>query len=418
MDYKKYQNICVFGFGKSGIGAAKLALSLGKNVKITDSNKRSKFLSSEIKKLGKKKVLFEFAEHTSRFLENVDLIIVSPGINIDSLAVFKYIKKKKIPVVSEIEFASWFCKAKIIAITGTNGKTTTTSLIYHLLKNKFKNKKVFCAGNIGTAFSSIVLKTKEKDLVVLEISSFQLEKVKTFRPFVACLLNIGSDHMDRYSNIKDYLNAKLNIFSNQKSSDWAVINNSLNLSKGQLSKIKAKILRFGNNPVNENYSACCAVGKIFNISQKDCLKIISTFKNLAHRCQKVRVFKGVEFINDSKATNPCSTIWALKNIKKPVILIAGGRDKDLDFSEILPFIKNVKKVNLFGESAKKIEKQIKNKVETVCYKSLKEIVVGSFKDALKIKAVVLFSPMCASFDMFKNYKDRGEKFIRVVKNLK
>lgn len=414
MDIDNFKNICIVGFRRSGISACQLLLSLGKRVRVTDeidASNFSPFIIDRFKDLG---VNFEFGAHTKDFIKDSDLVVLSPGVDIRNSLVCQFAKEFDILTVGELELASWLTRSKLIAITGTNGKSTTAFLTYRVLKSGKGN--VYLAGNIGIPFSSCALKTKPKDIIVLEVSSFQLENIIEFRPFVACLLNLEPDHFDRYSSFNEYIEAKKNIFRNQKNSDWALLNKNLPLLESIRKQIKSRLLYFSSELHNENSSAVYRIGSIFGLTKLDCTKVISKFKGLPHRMQFVASIKGINFINDSKATNPASTVWAIKNINTPIILIAGGRDKDLDYSCLIPYLKKVKKINLFGEAAFKIKEVLSDHARTEVYKSLKEVILSSFSEA-KEKDTVLFSPMCSSFDMFSNYIQRGNRFIKIVKEI-
>jgi len=414
MNLDNFKNICVVGFGKSGICLTELLLSLGKKVKITETKESSSFSSFIIPKFTSFGVDFEFGGHTKNFIKDADLLVLSPGVDLKNSAVYEFAKEFKIPTIGEVELASWLTSAKLIAITGTNGKSTTAFLTYRVLKSK--NTNTYLAGNIGIPFSSCVLKTKKKDIIVLEISSFQLESIIEFRPFIACLLNLEPDHLDRYNTFNEYIEAKKNIFMNQKKNDYAILNKDLSQINSIVKDLKSKVLFFSSELVNPNYSAVYRIVNIFGLSKLDCKKIISNFKGLPHRMQFIKKIRGVTFLNDSKATSPASTAWALKNINTSIILIAGGKDKGLDYNYIVPYLKRVKKINLFGESALKIKDSLSNAVRKEIFSTLKEAVVNSFSEA-KEKDTILFSPMCSSFDMYSNYRERGIKFIEIVKGI-
>ena len=410
-DFKK---ICVIGWGKSGISLAKLLLALKKDVKVSDTAEENTFSNQLINDFINKGVDFEFGKHSEKFIKSAQLLILSPGVNLSASPIKQIASTNNIPCVGEIEFASWLTKAKIIAITGTNGKTTSSELIYQLLKQT--KKRVFLGGNIGMPFSSFVLETKKDDLVVLEISSFQLETIIGFKPYVAVFLNIEPDHLDRYLDFKGYLQAKLNIFRNQTKEDWAVLNKNIDF-RSQIEKtIKAQVIYFSNEFSNQNFSCVYRIAAIFGLAKNDCLKVFSEFKGLKHRLQVVRKLNKITFINDSKATNPSSTIWALKNTKTSIILLCGGKDKGLDYSSILPYLRKVNRVNLFGEAANKIREVLRCKVETKMFQSLEQAVLASYKEA-KSGDTILLSPMCSSFDIFSNYKERGDKFIDIVNKI-
>ncbi|MDP2922919.1 MAG: Mur ligase family protein [Candidatus Omnitrophota bacterium] len=414
MNIDNFKKICVVGWGKSGFSLCNLLLFLKKDVRLTEIKKRECFNASLIDKFKTKGVIFEFEGHSENFIKDCDLVVVSPGVDALNSQAVKFARSAGIPYVGEVEFSSWLTQAKFIALTGTNGKTTTTFLTYRALRAK--RKRVFLGGNIGIPVSSFILNTSKNDVIVLEASSFQLETIMKFKPYVAALLNIEPNHLDRHTNFKEYFEAKMNIFKNQDENDWAVLNKSMDLLGDIKKRLKSEILYFSSEFPNENYSCVYRIASIFGISKIDCEKIFSAFKGIPHRLQAVRTVKGVTFINDSKSTNPSSTVWALKNTKGPLILIAGGKDKGVDYSMIVPYSRNVKKVNLFGQAAEKIKQSLYSHVSVDVHRSLREVVFSSFKEAVPGDTVLL-SPMCSSFDMFSNYMERGRKFIEIVNSL-
>ena len=414
MNIDSFKNVCVVGFRRSGFYLVELILKLGKKARVTEE-KNAKFFSSRlVNKLRRSGVKFEFGSHTDRFIKNSDIIVVSPGVDTRKSLISGIAKENNIPIVGEIEFASWFTKSKIAAITGTNGKTTTAFLTYRVIKSIKPN--VFLAGNIGMPLSCYVLSAKPRDTIVLELSSFQLENIIEFRPYVGCILNIEPDHLDRHYDFYEYKHVKLNIFRNQTSNDWAVLNKSMFGVQEIAKSIKAGIIYFDNELLNPNYSAVYRIAHVFGATKTDCMKVISGFNGLPHRLQLVKKIKDVVFINDSKATNPASTVWALKNIKPPIVLIAGGKDKGLDYSGIGPYLKKVVKINLFGEAAHKIKSSLEDRGRIDLFNSLEEAVKDAYYVSRK-GTTVLFSPMCSSFDMFPNYIQRGSKFIEIVNHL-
>ncbi len=414
MNIDNINKICIVGWGRSGYSLCNLLLVLKKSAKVTELKERNKFHSALIDKLKNSGVNFEFGGHSENFIKDSQLIVLSPGVDPLNSPVITLAKNLNIPCVGEVEFASWLTKAKFIAITGTNGKTTTTFLTYRVLK---ENKKgVFLGGNIGIPVSSFIMNTKKNDLIVLEISSFQLETIIEFKPYLAALLNIEPNHLDRHPTFQDYFEAKMNIFRNQQKNDWAVVNKNIEGLNAIEKKIKSQIVHFSSEFENQNLSCVYRIASIFSLGKIECLKVFNNFKGIPHRLQVIKTINNVTFVNDSKSTNPSSTIWAFRNIKGPIILIAGGKDKGVDYSAIIPHLKNVKKINLFGQAAGKIEKALKEHIDTQIFSSLTEVINASFKDA-GTKATVLFSPMCSSFDMFSNYMERGRKFIETVNNI-
>jgi len=414
MDIDHFKKICIVGWGRSGMSLCSLLLSLRKEVRVSEARESRYFFSKIIDEFAKGGVKFEFGGHSQSFIKNSQLLILSPGVNTFNSPAVKGAHTFGIPCVGEIEFSFWLTEAKIIAITGTNGKTTTSYLTYKILKEK--RKRVFLGGNIGIPLSSFVSDTKKGDIIVLETSSFQLETIFKFRPYVAAFLNIESDHLDRYADFGDYFEAKLNIFRNQQNQDWTVLNKSLDLRNSIERRVKSKIVHFSKEFPNENLSCAYKIGSIFGLNKAECANIFSAFKGLPHRLQFVKRAEGVNFINDSKATNPSSAVWALKNIKTPIILLAGGKDKGLDFSLVNFYLKRVKKINLFGEASSKIKESLNSNVELEVFSSLEEAVASAHESA-KSGDTILFSPMCASFDMFLDYKERGDKFIEIVNSL-
>jgi len=415
MDINAFNRFCVAGWGKSGVALCDLLLSLKKEVRVSEAKERDSFSPVIIDGYQAKGVNFEFGVHSEKFIKGSQLMILSPGLDTENSQATKIARTLNIPYVGELELSFWLNKAKIVAITGTNGKTTTTYLTHKVLADK--RKRVFLGGNIGTPFSSFVLDTKKGDIVVLEVSSFQLETIIEFKPYIAAVLNIEPDHLDRYPDFTAYLRAKLNIFKNQDAKDYALINKNISIRSIIEKEIRSKVIHFSDEFPDDNLSCVYRIASIFGIGKTDCLKVFSQFQGLPHRLQFVRKIRGITFINDSKATNPSSTKWAIRNINTPIILLAGGKDKGLDYSSILPYLKRVKKINLFGQAALKIKEALDSKTDTQVFSSLEEALLYSFNSA-DSGDTVLLSPMCASFDAFKNYEERGSEFIRLVNDLK
>jgi len=414
MDIDKVKRCAIVGLGKSGLSLCRLLLSLGKKVKITEKQPADNFPSSLLKRLNQQGVEVEFGGHSKNFIQDCQLLILSPGVDVKKDNLLKLVRELGILMVGEIEFSFWFNKANIIAITGTNGKTTTAFLTYKVLRRK--NWRVFLGGNIGIPFSSFVLNTKKNDMVVLEVSSFQLETIMKFRPFISCLLNVAPDHFDRYNSFDEYVEAKKKIFKNQTEEDWAVLNKNLPSTYPWEKEIKAKISYFSSEFANENLSCVYKIATILGINKSTCREVFTSFKGLPHRMQEVAKIKGVKFINDSKSTNPSSTLWAVKNIPAPIILLAGGRDKGLNYSSLIPHLKKIKKVYLFGEASWKIEEALYGYTQIEVFSSLKAAVYHAFQEAEE-GDTILFSPMCSSFDAFTNYRERGRRFVEIVKEL-
>jgi len=404
---KEVKTVAVVGAGVSGISAVKLAEKFSKRVKLSDSN--SDVFSSMSNFFSGSRIEIESGKHSPDFFKDADLAVLSPGINVP------YFKKNflpgnRSPCIGEMEFASWFCKSRdIIAVTGTNGKTTVSYLLGKILE-AYSGRPVYTLGNIGDPLSSSVRDIEENGIVVIEASSFQLETVASFRPFVGVFLNFAEDHLDRHLSIEEYFRCKKNIFSNQRSSDFAVI--PLNL-ENRLKNIAARKVVVKDN---SNFSAIEAAAGIYNIRKDKVREYLSGFKGLPHRMEQVSVKRGVSFINDSKSTNVLSTRFALNSISSPVLLIAGGRDKGLDYSLIKPYLGRVKKILLIGEAGAKIKNSLQGFADIEEDLSLEDAVSSAYKQAEEGDTVLL-SPMCSSFDMFRNYQDRGNAFRNAVYKL-
>ncbi len=446
--FEGVKNIGIIGAARSGIAAAKLAKRKGFIPFVSDAKNPEQLqnVATELNELG---IDFEFGKHEKIF--NSDLIIVSPGVPLYSEVVKKAIEKG-IEIIGEIEFAYSFAKSKIVAVTGTNGKTTTTMLTSHLLNVAGINNKY--AGNIGVAFSDVVDTLTEKDFAVLELSSFQLDSIKNFCPDFAMLLNITPDHLNRYDNkFENYINSKFQIVKNQTEDDYFIINAEDENILRNLPAVKSRVFGFAINErlingafaesdkiyfsitgkaekvcdVNSlslkgehnlmNYLAVTAFAKLLGIDNETISKAFATFENVEHRLEFVRELNGVTFVNDSKATNTISTYYALRSFERPVRLILGGRDKGNDYNEILDEVENhVLKIYAIGESAKKVFDFFSSKIETEIYSDFAQAIQSAYSEADK-GDVVLLSPACASFDMFKDYEERGRVFKEIVNGL-
>lgn len=443
------KKISIVGAVKSGIGAAKLAKKLGAVPFVSDSGTKES-LQRSISILDAEGIAYECGAHSEKVFD-CDFIITSPGVPTNS-AVLTNARNKNIKVISEVEFASWFCKGGIIAITGTNGKTTTTALMAHTLNEG--GIKCYSAGNIGTAFSEIVLDMKEEDFVALETSSFQLDFISEFKPCFSVILNITPDHMDRYNNnFDEYIASKLKITENQNEDDLFIYNADDANIKSNLKNKKVQKLAFSlisELPAGTFYRGgkmlfsffgkteeicsstdlfikgehnianalpVLAVAKMLRIPNQKIRNAFSSFKGVEHRIEFVRELDGVEYYNDSKATNADSVTVALKSFDKPLFLILGGKDKGNNYDQIVELIKkHVKKIYAIGSSAQKVYDYFHAIVPTEKKDSMQACIEAGRKEA-KSGEVVLLSPACASFDMFDNYEHRGKVFKEIVNNL-
>jgi len=417
----KNKTITIFGLGRSGLESALLlhGMNEGIKVKVTDSLDDSKIRQNASRL--KSGIEVEIGRHSRDFIKESNLIVLSPGIRID-LPIISWARENGISIIGEIELGYLLCPAPIIAVTGTNGKTTVTTLSSQILKSTGKN--IHLCGNIGKPFCKEIPNIKKGDLVCLEVSSFHLETIVSFRPKVAVFLNFSRNHLDRYRNMQEYLSAKKKIFENQNEEDWAVLNQGDSTLREFSKKIKSRVVFFNcvedktqDGNLNSNHLAVLAIAEIFGVKTKDCLDVFRQFKGIEHRLELVRNIDGIDFINDSKATTVDAARWALNNTNKPIIMIAGGRDKGSDFSSIKDLIrKKVKELILIGEARQKIKMQLDGVLTIKEAGSLKDSVYLGLKDASKGDCVLL-SPMCASFDMFSDFEDRGRTFKEIVKGI-
>lgn len=443
------KKLVILGGGESGVGAAILGKKVGYDVFLSDRNSiKEKYKNI----LTEKQIPFEENQHTVEIILNADWIIKSPGIPKKSNIIQK-INERKIRISSEIEFASQFTKATLIAITGSNGKTTTTSLTYHIFKNA--GYHVGLAGNIGKSFAWQVAE-ENFDYYILEISSFQLDDIQSFKPHIAMVLNTSPDHLDRYDyTYQKYVDAKFMITSNQDKYDFFIYNeddvmtknwfenndthaNKLSFSldnkieNGAYSdneyinfhinsdtfKMKINELALTGKHNMANSMAAGIAGKLSKIKNEFIKQSLMDFEAVEHRLEFVLKINGINFINDSKATNVNSVYYALESMKTPIIWIVGGTDKGNDYNELLPFVqRKVKAIVCLGIDNTKIissfQDIVSNIVET---QSMKDAVKAAYSLGSKGDSVLL-SPACASFDLFKNYEDRGNQFKEEVRKL-
>lgn len=413
-DYFKNKRITIVGLARSGLACADLLYNLGAEVSITDNqdNEATRLNASRLKS---KSINLELGKHTQEFIKNRDFMVVSPGVPNNALPIV-WAEQFKIPIISEIELAWVLCAGTVIAITGTNGKTTVTTLIGKVLEAAGKN--VFICGNISNPFSGEVNKIEADNFVALEVSSFQLERIQNFKPKIAVILNFSCNHLDRHKDIAEYLGIKKRIFMNQDSSDYLVLNYDDPVVRNFSKETKAQVVYFKEKEnLNPNQSGVLAAASILGIDSELCFKVFREFKGIEHRLEFVTKINNVIFINDSKATTADSTIWALKNIPEPIILIAGGRHKGIDYKIIRDLAREkVKEAILIGEAAERIKDSLGGSLSIQRAITLKEAVQKAFSKASPGDCVLL-SPMCSSFDMFQDFEERGKVFKEAVFNL-
>lgn len=438
------KKIGILGIARSGLSAALKAKKLGYEVFISEYKELKDCEISLSELVG---IDCEFGGHSDKILD-YELIIVSPGIPLNT-PIIKKLKANGNELMSEIEFGFRIKHpaTKIIAVTGSNGKSTTVSLIYHILNEL--NIKVALGGNIGIAFTSLPIEKYVYDYVILELSSFQLDLVSTFRPDIAVLLNITPDHLNRYDSFDDYSLSKFNIFKQQNNDDTAVIfdtdrqiNSFINLIPGKIKrfslkeksdvKINNSLLSTPKFAVDINKTSLKGEHNILNImatllvlealplqlNNELVAKAFSTFKGLAHRLEFVADIAGVTFVNDSKATNTDSVKYALSAFKQKVRIIMGGSDKGEDFGVLLQHLNiYAQKVYLIGQTKSKMLTQFADFKEKEAFANLEEAVKQAFADSQE-NDIILLSPACASYDSYKNYEERGESFKSIVQGLK
>ena len=415
------KKVTIIGFGRSGSAIADLVLQLGGVVQISDSAPKEKVQEMIAQTNLESNICLESDHHTEEFIKNSDFVVLSPGVRFDSQVV-AWAMEAKIPCFSEIEFAWMFCKNSIVAVTGSNGKTTVSTLISQILESA--GKKTCLCGNIGSPFTKHVLNLTSDQVVVLEVSSFQLESIERFRAHVAIFLNCTQNHLDRHKDMDDYFLGKSKIFLNQDEKDYAIVNFNDDRTKGIASKIKAKIVYF-NDPQqlkkfpdeNLNFLAARCVCHVFGVSDEIIDGVLKKFKGVEHRLEWVRSIDDIDFINDSKATTAEAGRWALERAEKPVVMICGGRDKNIDFTVLRDLIKaKVKEMVVIGESRDKIRDAFSDVVDVELEDSLEGAVLKA-KEFSQQGDCVLFSPMCTSFDMFLNFEERGKVFKEIVESL-
>ena len=454
------KKISVLGLGKSGAAAANLAVKLGYEVFASDNGGKKKI--SDLNKKAKT----EFCGHTDKVLD-ADFIVKSPGIHSD-IPILKKAAEKKIPVISELKFALQNSKyKKLIAITGTNGKTTTTDLTAKIIKAAYKDSIV--CGNIGKPLSELALKTTKKTIITAELSSYQLEDTPDFSPDISVCLNITPDHLEHHKTMARYIKAKENVFINQKSEAFAVINYDDKICRKISRKIKAKKIFFSKKPLKngvyydngkivlslrppsrnpavkneiaglarndgkgivilpqikivgmhniENILAASAAAFCAGASPKIIEKTVSSYKGVEHRIEYVKTISGAAYYNDSKSTNVDSTRVALEAFKGNILLIMGGLDKGAPYAPLKKLIKErVKAVLLVGLASEKIKKELKGCSVFYDCKTVKNAVGKAHKIA-KPEDIILLSPACASFDQFSNFEERGKTFKGCVEEL-
>ena len=448
------RRVGIIGMARSGVAAAELVQELGGKPFVSDILPEDK-LGEVIGRLDKNNIPYECGRHSNRLLES-EYLILSPGVP-SSLDIIKKADQAGIPIFSEIELAFWVCRGRVLAVTGSNGKTTTTSLLGDICRAS--QMPTVVAGNIGLPFSEVARKIDEDGLAVIEVSSFQLERIEQFAPYVAILLNLTPDHLDRYESFQSYCAAKFRIFENQTAEQYAVLNADDPVSREASFPGAARKLYFsiaekmypdqppegvfkrgrrlsgrlaGNDydiiavdeigipgPHNQaNAAAACVAALACGIEPGIIASVIERFKGVEHRLEKVDVIGGVEFVNDSKGTNVDAVMVALRSMTGKVNLIAGGRDKAGDFTRLLPdALGKVEHLIVLGEAKEKIFEQLGRQIPVVMARTMADAVQKAY-ELSHPGDTVLLSPGCASFDMYRNFEERGRDFKSLVGKLK
>lgn len=439
----KDRKMLVVGLGKTGQNTINFLLKKGAEVRASDSSPIDK-IEETVKKLESMGVLVESGAHTDETFLWAETIVLSPGVPFSIPQVKKAINKN-IEVISEVELAWHFVDTPIIAITGSNGKTTTSTLIARILDRN--GKRVFLGANIGTPLIQIAEKSDKFDILVLELSSFQLQGISKFKPHVALVLNISPNHLDHHESFDEYVESKMKIYSNQTAQDWFIYNKDDEGINKYLQKVNSQKVPFSKDSATDgaiyNGSQITFRNHNYDISSSKLLGIhnienmmaaiagtailgcdpaliqeeINNFEPLEHRNEFVGELCGSKVYNDSKSTSPAATQRALESIQSPIILIAGGKDKGVSFEPLKKLVEDkVRLMILIGESKQRIKSELGERVPSELADSLKEAMEITKKN-IQAGDSILFSPACSSFDMFNSYEDRGRKFKEIVKSL-
>ncbi len=443
--YAKLMNFLVLGIANSGVSVSKLLLNKGARVYIYDNstNEKTQKLIQELLNLG-----CTLVDNVDEILNEIDVLVLSPGVSVLNDIAIKA-KNQGIRIIGELELASYYINNPIVAVTGTNGKTTTCSLISHTLsKNGVSNKLV---GNVGTPLSTVVGEN-EDDILVVEVSSYQLETTCRFTPHISCILNISEDHMERHFTMENYIFLKSKLILTLKESEFAILNYDDEQVRNLAIKTKAKIVWIsqkervdgvylldgaiysgeeeiikvddltikGSHNI-ENALCSIAVLKLLGLTNQEIINGLTTFKGVKHRIEEVASVKGITFFNDSKATNPDATIKAINSLNGDLVIILGGYDKGLEYGELFNQIAktpNIKGVVLTGQTALKMYEYAKNvKLNNVVLSSNFETAIKLAYAISKENYKILLSPATSSFDEFTGYEERGEKFIEIATSI-
>lgn len=460
MSKYKGKRVLIVGFGMSGVSVAKYMVKQGAKVMVTDMKQRNE-LTESINAVGDLKIEFDLGKHNPKIFETADLVVVSPGVPLNQ-KVFEDVRARNIPITSEVELAVGSMKEPMIAITGTNGKTTTTTLVSEMFKAD--QKTVYTGGNIGTPLLNHIVDGNVGNAVIAEISSFQLDLMERFTPAVSVVTNVEEDHLDRYSTFDNYIASKKRMVTMADRNSYVVLNYDDPIVSGYSTDCPGKVMWFTTlDPMDvggefaekfwgvyltknqkqvigkisgkeetydltefrllglhnkENLMAAICAARCLGVSPQAIQKVIKEFKGVEHRLEFVRKKDGVYFFNDSKATNVMSVQRSLASFNhRPVILIAGGKDKDAHFEPLGPLVRQkCKMLILVGEAKEKINRALGDFADTILVGTFEEAVLLAFQKS-RSGDIILLSPGCASFDMFRNFEERGEYFKKLVQQL-
>jgi len=460
MSKYKGKRVLVVGFGMSGVAVSKYMAKQGAKVTVTDMKQRNE-LTESINAVGDLKIEFDLGKHNPKLFEATDLVVVSPGVPLNQ-KVFEEVKTRNIPITSEVELAVGSMKEPMIAITGTNGKTTTTILVSEMFKAD--GKSVFTGGNIGNPLLNHILDGQVGNAVIAEVSSFQLDLMERFTPAVSVVTNVEEDHLDRYSSFDNYVASKKRMVTMADRNSYVVLNYDDPIVSGYSTDCPGKVMWFTTlDPIDvggefaekfwgvyltknqkqviakisgkdetydltefrllglhnkENLMAAICAARCLGVSPAAIQKVIKEFKGVEHRLEFVRKKDGVYFFNDSKATNVMSVQRSLASFNhRPVILIAGGKDKDAHFEPLGPLVRQkCKMLILVGEAKEKINRALGDFADTILVGTFEEAVLLAFQKS-RSGDIILLSPGCASFDMFRNFEERGEYFKKLVQQI-
>ena len=439
--------VTVLGLARSGAAAARYLLRLGCAVRVTERT-RTAAIEQAAQELEAAGASVEIGGHSPEFIDGSRLVVLSPGVPISSTPV-SWARERGIPMVGELELGSWYCTGRLVAVTGSNGKSTVVSMLGRILQAA--GREAVVCGNIGTPLCSVLDRISPQTIVVLEVSSFQLEPSLSFHTEIGCVLNVTDNHLDRHGSFAEYRAAKAKLFAHQGPRSWGVLNadepgslglrkqvfgqavffsrrrkvtgayareGALHLNLPPLSGLICKIEALPQGGVHheENALAAACMAGLLGVAPQKSGEAICSFQGLPHRQEWVAQLRGVTFINDSKSTTVASGIRAIQAAPGPVVLIAGGRDKGGNFRQLRPWAKKLKGAVLIGEDGPKIAGCLKGTVPVQRAGDLEEAVRTAFRMA-RTGECVLLSPMCTSFDMFRDFEHRGERFVEVVKGM-